>query len=223
MATSSGRGLEPVLRGYWPWVSLFQLPDAASQDRDGYTIGRDFYFGGLPPDPVEIPYTWLRPPLTFRPDSPVNVAEVTRSGGTAAVARDHDSISEYGEWAARVTLDTATAADAANLADWLVAYYTDPRQRCPALAFALNSRTDDEVQRLLSCRLGTRIRVTDAPATWPAGATELIIEGIQHSIAADFRLLSWSTSPVIGESAGQAGPWFYLDQSFMDGTDVVPY
>lgn len=58
---------------------------------------------------------------------------------------------------------------------------------------------------------------------WPTGATELVVEGITHSITADVRTVTWNTAPIVGAVAGVPGPWFYLDDSRLGGTDVVPF
>lgn len=63
------------------------------------------------------------------------------------------------------------------------------------------------------------------PTAWPAGITELVIEGIEHSIdSAGTRWVVWNTAPLVGAQPGQAGPWFRADQSMTDGgTDVLAF
>lgn len=59
---------------------------------------------------------------------------------------------------------------------------------------------------------------------WPAGVTELVIEGIEHTYDSDGgRLVAWKTAPVIGTAAGTAGPWFRLGESKTGGTDLMPF
>jgi hypothetical protein len=63
------------------------------------------------------------------------------------------------------------------------------------------------------------------PTAWPAGITELVIEGIAHSIDSDgTRWVVWNTAPVIGSTAGTAGPWFRADDSTTDiGSDLLAF
>lgn len=60
---------------------------------------------------------------------------------------------------------------------------------------------------------------------WPAGLTELVIEGIEHSVDGEgTRWVVWNTAPVIGAVAGAAGPWFRADQSKTDtGSDLLAF
>lgn len=59
---------------------------------------------------------------------------------------------------------------------------------------------------------------------WPDGVTELVIEGIAHSIDGDVRNVVWNTAPVIGATPGVAGPWFRADQSRTDtGSDLLAF
>lgn len=58
---------------------------------------------------------------------------------------------------------------------------------------------------------------------WPRGATELIVEGITHQILGDARVVTWSTSPIIGAAPGVAGPWFRLDSSRLGSTNAMPF
>jgi hypothetical protein len=217
----SATGQGAALRGLRAWTDLLRLPDMANQDRDGYTLAQDLYFGNLPAAPTEIPYTWLTAPVRFRTDQAISRASVTRSGGETARAASSATAAEYGTWSTGTTLfSPAGSSDPANLAAHLVASYDVPRQRMPELGFNLLKRSLVECKRILERGVGDRISITDAPATWPAGATELVIEGIAHSMAPMYRVVAWNTSPVIGASAGQVGPWVRADQSQITGTDT---
>jgi hypothetical protein len=200
------------------------LPDWAGQ-RTGAQLAADWYFGGLgPPAPVEIPYTWLSA-LTWRVDLPYTSASVAGPSGTDR-RYDPDARARYGDRAYSATLSTATDADPANLAAWVMSYLADPgdtpRQRM-VLRLRLGSRTQTECWRVLDVGEGRRISITGAPSTWPAGATEQIVEGRGHLVDADEHTVQWITSPVIGSSPGTAGPWFRLDNSQLDGDDALPF
>jgi len=187
----------------------------------------DWFFQPGAPRPVEIPYAWLAgfQPLRIRPDKPLTTAAVTVSGGSTATAQDSDSLTAYGDNEFSATLTTATIGDADALARWVIAYYaTDPddvpRARFPSLLIRLTGRTQPEMHRILSVSSGTRISISDAPPTWPEGATEQVVEGIRHTLG-EARDVEWTTAPVIGTSPGVAGPWFRLDVSVSDGDDIA--
>lgn len=219
MSSSTGKGR--YLRGLRPWTDLYRLPDMASQDRDAYALANDLYFGNLPPAPALIPYSWLTPPARFRNDQAISTAAVARQGGGAARATSTTTKAEYGTWAASATLfSPAGSSDPAQLAAHLVAAYDVPRMRMPSLLLNLANRTTAECKRILQREIGDRITITGAPATWPAGVTELVIEGITHSITVATRIVAWNTSPVIGAAAGTVGPWVRADQSAITGADT---
>lgn len=182
---------------------------------------------GGPPAIVSIPYSWLSRPLRDRPDKPVTSASVSQFGGTSAYQVDADSQTEYGENPFTATLHTACDADPANLAHWALAYRATqpgvvPRARFSSLPVVLSKRAPAEIQLLLDVRIGQRIRITGAPATWPPGKTEQVVEGIRHSIGA-LRTMELITVPIIGTTAGAPGPWFKVGSSVLGGPDAVPF
>jgi hypothetical protein len=58
---------------------------------------------------------------------------------------------------------------------------------------------------------------------WPDGATELVVECVSHQVDADRRVVQWALAPIVGSTAGAAGPWFYSDSSSTSGSDSVPF
>lgn len=186
----------------------------------------DWTFQPGPPQPVEIPYAWLGDVLRYRPEKPLTTAEVTRFGAGTARQQSAAAISEYGDNPFSAQLHTACTADAPSLAKHVIDRYAQagvpPRSRVAAMAFRLAGRPQAELHRLLSVRQGQRIHITDAPATWPAGMTEQVVEGVVHSYS-EGATLTFITSPVIGTQPGVAGPWFRLDVSTVDGADTVPF
>lgn len=211
----SGR-LKPPHLAIRRWTDLFQ------PEPDARLLATDWYFSGLPPSPVDIPWTWIQGPLRIRQDNPLRQAEVAQSSGATARAKDPTLTTTEQVWTYTETIDSVTSADAANLATWTVDYYTISRPRTPALTLLLNDRTEDELYRILSVKQGTRISLSGVPASWPTGAGELIVEGIAHTITADARRVSWNTTPVIGAELGESGPWLYTDDTLADST-YVPY
>lgn len=186
-----------------------------------------------PPRPVDIPYAWLLAatgPLRSKPDKPLTSAAVSVAGGATAQAESAASIAAFGDQAFSATLYTATPGDGPTLADWIVAYYATPpdevpRARFPSLTLRLNHRTMPERQRIMAVTLGTRIRITDVPATWPEGAAHQVVEGITHnrgrgSGPGGVADVAWKTAPVVGNAPGVEGPWFRLDVPYT-GTDIL--
>lgn len=202
------------------------LIDRPDTDTRSAAALNDYLWGGGPPAPTQIPYTWLKSPVRFRPDRIINSAAVSQTAGAPARITNETSVDTYGESAAPpITLSTICDADANNLATHLTAGYADPRMRCPQLTINLlmPRLTTADLWTLLGVTIGDRIEITGAPATWPEGSTSLVIEGIQHSIGIEERLVTWNTSSVIGVVPGTPGPWFRADTSRLDGTDKTPF
>jgi len=184
----------------------------------------DYWWGGGPPAVTQIPYSWLTQNLGFRRDKPYNVADVTRTSGfTARSLASLANRQRYREQTFTATLDTAVDADAPALATHVVTYRSTPRDRCPQITIDLLQRDDLDRWTVLGREVGDRIQITGAPATWPEGTTSLVIEGIQHTIGIDARVVVWNTVPVSGAAAGVPGPWFYADDSVTGGTDKAPF
>lgn len=157
---------------------------------------------GVPSDPVQIPYSWISPPLIRRPTTAITKAQIGQTGGaTATVSASAATVSQYGVNTASIALDTAVDADAFNLATFLTTYESTPRPRQPIVRFILLKRTDDECLTILGVTLGTRVQITGAPTTWPAGATTFVVEGIHHTIATDRREVEWMTSAPVGTTS----------------------
>lgn len=217
MSTSQGLGRRKApLFALQPWGNLFSVDD------DARALAEELYFGGYPPTPVDIPYTWIRGPFRSKQDTPLRLAEVSQSGGSTARSKDPTLTSTDRVWPFRETIDSIVPPDPANLAKWITDYYRIPRPRNPGLTLLLNIRTEAEIYRILSVRQGTRISVSGAPAGWPTGSGELIVEGVQHDVRADLRFVTWNTTPVIGAAVGSSGPWFYSDDSRSGAIAGIP-
>lgn len=192
--------------------------------------------GGLAPPVTLIPWTWLSPPWSLRTDQPINHAEVTTTAGLTSTADAAASQAAFGVFPAAGELATAIPADAAAFAAMLVAYYANPLVRSPGLPLDLVPRTPAERAVILGMEIGQRFTlaqslIVDAtgpilipvPVALPAGVLSLVIEGIGHASSVTSRLVTWTTSPLIGAVVGAEGPWFRLDSSTWDGPDVVPF
>lgn len=131
----------------------------------------DFWWGGYPPTPTQIPYAWLRPPARWRPAQPSNIAVVTRTGGEQGRSVNRTSIAALGERSYTATINTTVADDPVNLATYITTYYTAPRQRMPGIALQLVGRSPTECWRILSRKIGDRISIVGAPpASLPLAA-----------------------------------------------------
>lgn len=186
----------------------------------------DWTFAPGPPAPAEIPYAWLADLLRYRPEKPLTTAAVTRQGGGTARHQDAAAVTEYGDNPFVATLHTACSADPAALAKHVISLYAQagvsPRSRMSSLTIELTGRPQAELHRILSIRQGQRIHISGAPASWPAGMTEQIVEGINRSYSGGARI-TFLTSPVIGVDAGVAGPWQRVGTSLVGGDHIVPF
>lgn len=184
--------------------------------------------GGRAVGPLLIPYSWLQPPVVSRTDKPYTTATVAQHDGTTATDQNAASLAEYGDLNFAATLYTATDADTANLASWMLAYYATqpgevPRTRFSRLAICLSKRT--VAQQLFlheNCLIGRHIQITDPPITWPQGAAHQVIEGV-HNVVSQLRMLNLLTSPLVGADPGVAGPWFRYGTSSWGGTDAIVF
>lgn len=179
--------------------------------------------GGLAPAVVEIPFSWISPPLVRKPTIAITKAQVTQNGAATAPSwASAAQILQYGLSAALITLDTDCDADPANLATFLTTYEAVPRPRQPTVLFDLLPRTSAEALTILGVGLAQRVRITGAPAGTPPGAVNFIVEGIQHRIS-DRRFVAWATAALVGATTSAPGPWFRAGSSASGGTDVVPF
>lgn len=184
----------------------------------------DWMFPPGPPTPVDIPYAWLSNPLRARPDTPITTTAVSQSGtgGASANLADNASLDEYGDNLFTASLLTTLAADPPALARHMLDHYATqpgdvPRTRFPSLTLNIFARTIPEQQRILALAIGTRIRITGVPASWPVGSDSQVIEGIHHVLAGNARYVELNTAPAV------VGPWFRTDSSAMGETHTTPF
>lgn len=221
---STGLGRHPTLAGLVPWSVQYTLPDQQTIGSPGWDIARDWYWGAFAPPTTQIPYAWIAPLAQHRLDKPINVAEVTRTGSGTTRATDADSVADVGEYARPYSIDSIVDDDPSNLAAFAVAYGAG-RWRNPGMRIILNAEILTQVDRwtVLERQIGDRIVITGMPHSWPDGVDSLVIEGIRHDISGETRAVIWNTVPVIGEEPGVPGPWFRLDESVLDGDDLIPF
>jgi hypothetical protein len=221
-----GSGAERLAGGWGRHRNaIVARPDVLDQAATAYAVAADYFWGNAAPPATVIPYGWLAPPATFRAYAPINSPRIQTGTSAVAVQPNAASIAQYGEFELPVTLSALSSADGPALAYWFSTYYAGFRMRCPSLTINLLDarRTPDQVWRVLGIRIGDRISIPDAPATWPEGTSTLLVEGIRHTVSQNERLVTFNCSPVIGASPGVPGPWFRLDASFLGSTDNVPF
>jgi hypothetical protein len=202
---------------------MLARPDVA--DSVSPALVNDYVWAGsIFPTPVTLDYTWLSQPLAWRPVPPINALTVTRTGGGSASRANATSSDEYGVFdPGGISLDTAIDADPNALATFATTYQPNFLQRPPQLTFDLIPRTTSEQWRILSVTEATRIILANTPSTWPAQCASLFVDGISHTIGLDVREVVFTCSPLIGQAAGQVGPWFKADLSTAGGSDAAPF
>jgi hypothetical protein len=208
-------------------------------------IVNDWFWGGGAPDATIIPWTWLTVPLELRVDQPINAASITRTGFDTRTAVNAASKTTFGTFPASGSLDTASTDDAANYAAFLVAYYNNPKLRCPTITISLENRNTEDIWAVLGREIGDRITLgpgtvqdypghtitLPVPDGLPAAVRSGVIEGIRHfSSAVSGRTTEWTTAPLLGATAGSQGPFFRLgsfpsdaEGSLLDGTDALAF
>lgn len=214
-----GQGLPHPAPGMLPWARMFDLPPWTG-DETSRSVAVHWYLDGLQaPEPVEIPWSWLSGPMRFRQDRAATHAAVSKVGGGTAIAQ----VSADEQISFTASLQSGNDVDPANLAQFVVDYYDEARTRLAEVRLVLNERTDEELWTILGVEIGTRITITGTPTGWPEGADSLVVEGIHPESSTDYRAVTWATSPVIGEAAGEVGPFFRVDVSTLDGGDKLPW
>lgn len=224
MPSSSARALlvgDGYLFGADDMIGRPDVPDTVADD-----LVTDYVWGtgAIFPVAVTLDYTWLVQRLAWRPVSPVNSQSVSKTGGGSAYATNASSIAEYGtSEGSPITLETAVDADPLALATWITAYQAGYLQRPPQLTIDLLPLATAEQWRVLSITEGTRVILASTPTGWPAECLSVFVDGIAHVVGLDQRLVVFTCSPLVGQAAGQVGPWFMADRSMADGTDVAPF
>lgn len=236
MGSASGKG---AVLGMADWTDDDLITDVERPTPSAALVVNDWFWGGQAPPATLIPWTWLSMPLSLRTDPPINSTTITQAGGADVTASVAASQAAYGSFPATATLNTILAADARNFGQWIVNYYANPLVRCPVWTLDMTQRlADEEKWRILGREIGDRVTlapsvITDpatgqkitlpVPAGLPPGALSVIIAGITHTSSVTSRLVTWTMAPLLGSTPGVEGPWFRLDYSRTDGTDVLPF
>jgi hypothetical protein len=214
----------------WGLHGMLGRIDVLDQANTLAAVVDDLYWDSTP-TPTTIDYTWIIQPVAFRLDPPINDVSVTDGSNNSARRFDLDSIAEFGTKlpASGYQLATEVPADADCLAAHVIEYYAVPppdvqRQRCSQITIDLFALTPDQQATVLGIDDGDRIVIANTPSTWPAGADSLIVEGRANDIGVSRRRLTLNTSPVIGSSLGEPGPYFRWGTSVWGSTtDLIPF
>lgn len=224
MARCTGQGDFPIRAGT---LRVYGMRRQHTSPAVGSPLGDivcDYFFGLAGVKVTRIPYLWLTPGLTWRPDLPINDVTAGSTSGASARSYDAASITSYGTYSDRRELDCAVQDDPRNLAKHMVGVYSAPRVRISNIRLTLTPRTELEKHTILDVGIGSRIMITDTPLTWPLGAHKLTVEGVKHTFAADDRIVEWRTSPMLGTiTVGEVGPWFQCDVDPLNSTHKLAY
>lgn len=135
----------------------------------------------------------------------VNDCTVTRVGGTPQRAQDATSIAAY--WRQSEVIDGvlySSDTEAAGMAAWRVANYSQPVLRPGQLRFQPLINLPSLYPRVLARELGDRVTVTKTPLAGSDIVVNAVIEGIEHQFNGGMHwVTSWNLSPII---EGQFGP-----------------
>ena len=172
---------------------------------------------------MTIPYGWIDLGLAYRQDQAINNVTATVTGAGTVRRKDLTSIADVGYWSTSFDLATDVPADAGNLAAWTLRTYVIQRVRCPKLRINFAQRTAAEQAQLLAIPLGARITISGRPATAPADAGDLIVQGIKHQISADSRYLEFNTSPMLGATVGTPPACATVGGSVVGASTLIAY
>ena len=152
----------------------------------------------------------------------VNVAKVTRRGGTEQVATNATSVATYGEAETQLTgLLHTSDNEAKSQADWIVASSADPLPRIPRIRTPLHRYETVDRLDALALEIGQRVTVVRTPqGVGSAISLEFLISGIEMQLNGSEWWQDLYVEPVPQDTLSL----FLLDDSLLDSvTDVLAY
>lgn len=124
----------------------------------------------------------------------LNDVSVDRPRGGPVRTVDEASVELYGEYAETVSSILVSDDETQALGQWLVFRRAMPTPRAGRVS--VDPFTDPTLYpAALGTELGTRLRLTNLPATAPESTVDLVIEGIEHTFSVDGWVTTWDTSP----------------------------
>jgi hypothetical protein len=175
--------------------------------------GRGYRYNALTPvwtfgdGTGEFPYEDLQ--LDFDSTHLSNVVTVTQqSTGTNLVAQDSASIASYYTRTMTRTVNTASALEAQDAADYFVSRYKDPLTRVQSVKLH-PSAAPALWPVLLGLELGTRVRINRRPPGAPLISVDCFVEQIQWDMdSANEAFVTLQCSPVDPRVYGQFGAFY---------------
>ena len=151
----------------------------------------------------------------------VNVARLTRRGGTEQVVTNASSVATHGEAETSQTdLLLRTDNEVRSLGQWTVATQGTPLPRVPKIRVPLHRYSAADQATILGLELGYRVTVTRTPqAVGSAITTAFLIDGIGHEVTETEWWWEAYVSPVPSATASV----FVLGTSTLGGTHVLGY
>lgn len=115
-----------------------------------------------------------------------------RSGPVRVV--DQTSVDAIGTYAEQLSTILASDSDTRGYAEQRVARRATPQVRAGQVT--VDPFTEAALYpTALGTELGSRVRLTNLPASAPASTVDVVVEGIEHTFSADGWRTSWDTSP----------------------------
>ncbi|MEV6102610.1 hypothetical protein [Nocardia sp. NPDC051981] len=184
---------------------------AECAEADGGILGEQLDSSGLEYRPMGTLYN--QTPAVFdagrseiaNPFSPVlddqgirNSSQVSREGGSSAMAVDEASIASSGLYDEQVTLNVWGDNQLPDIAGWRVHLGTWPGMRYPSLTSDLTV-APQVINQWLGLGIGDRVQVINLPPQHPADAVDVLAQGYSEK----FTPTSWSLTL----NCSPAGPW----------------
>lgn len=131
-----------------------------------------------------IPFTGIE--IVYGTEEMTNQASVIWSAGSAvggtATADDLTAQGAYGVMDATYTTLLSSSTQAADLAEWLVGQYSQPRYRVDQLQVRLDGLTGTQINDVLGLELGDAVQVVWTPNNAGSAVSQYVsIDGIEHS------------------------------------------
>lgn len=150
--------------------------------------------------------------ISYDGDSMRNVANITMSQGGVYISKNTSSIATYGSAEASVDTDVSSLTDAQNIANILNSFggYVYPK----ADPFEVVLSPNNSWASTLGLELNYRITLVVTPPTGNSITTPMLVSRITHTAVPG----EWQTTL---EGSARWAAIFILDQSLLDGTDLL--
>ena len=146
-----------------------------------------------------------------------NSVSVVRLNAGTATAEDLASQDEYGITTYQITNSLlADAAQAQDLADWLVNLYGQPQLRVESVSVVMNALSVEQQNDVLGLELGDVVRVLFTPNGIGDPIDRYVaIDAIQHSVSASLHTVQFDLSQTIGAFVLDSASFGILDSNVL--------